>query len=298
MNEQFNLARTKIQHNIALAYDIFLSIPRTIFVKNLSAEERNEVNASGEYTIIDNLAIENIPGINISYVVYFTDKPSLYTIIINNNYLLAGDQGISLTANCCTAFSAKLKIMSKVVNKFQTKREELGETDPMLVSFDVTLAQRPYYRLIDLAPPTDYYACLAALAELPLPNFMAKLQAGDTFEKPEGYSASTRLWTYPYEPANNFITAEPFVESHNLIEGPESYIYTTKSHSVKSAWKHIIQTAPKAPLLCFRGDGGFIARQTVNELYRQQYLDSERPGMKKTSKPSNIFPFSLDTIHH
>ena len=260
------------EYEIATAYDAGFHVPKIQYLGDKTLTEIDEIELDKNWEVVDRkLAIEVMEGITCSFVAFYNGKDfSFNTVLINDNYLLGGCQGVRLPANAVTAFPGKSKkinnILVKLSEKFMDKEDFTG-----FVTLDVTFQEdKVYYHRIKFNILYDYLHAISALSNMSVDSLLKTMESGESIEKPEGYGCSLRLWEYPYGQHNKII-AEPYVEDHGLQEIEDCYVITSTGKTIKKAWKSLYRKA-KDIEMCYRLDGDYKARWTYNQLKQNHYV--------------------------
>ncbi len=260
------------EYEIATAYDVGLYVPKIQYLGDKTLAEINMIDLDKGWEVAEKkLAIEVLEGVQCSFVAFWSGEEFFYnTIIINDNYLMTGQQGICLPANAVTAFPGKSKkvdnILKKLAEKFMEKEAFKG-----FVTLDVTFKEdKLYYNRIKFSIIYDYLYSLSALSNIGVDTLLARMEAGDKVEKPDGFGCSLRLWEYPYGPAN-IVAGEKYVEEHHLEKADDCYVITSNGRTIKKAWKNLYNKSKDIDM-CFRLDGDYKARWTYNQLKQNKYV--------------------------
>ena len=262
---------TQMRHNLALAFDIGLEVPEFHLLRNKSEEEREQFTPA-EWRIIDDVAFKRIKGFDVTCLMFWTrEKFRFQTIVINDNKLLTGGQGMELDYNCVTVFAGKIELGTQL-NRL---KKELIEREPDFrgfITLDLTLTEHKiYYRHISFKVKEAYFYAIEALAGQSIGTILGALEADTPVEKPKGYGAALCLYEYPFNPVTNY-PVENIVTHIDMYDMP---IVTGRGDKIKEAWDNVYKTIPDDVTyynVCYRTDGDKLARDTAHFLFKHKKL--------------------------
>lgn len=266
-------AKTQVQYNIALSFDIMLPVPPVTFVKNMTQEEIDEIRHKNSHYIYKNLAIEKMDGLEVGQMAYYHKGFHLKTVVINDNYILSGRQGPYLPANCVTVFPGIIKMLAEPMKKLSEKIEEEEPDYEGFICLDIVLTKRrPYWKLIDFNPPKDYIFAMEALAGHRIETLTDMVHKG-TVERPRGYGGTTRIYAYPYDAEENFLLTERNNFGNLYRMNDDCINIVGKGPNIRGVWNDIYKQIPRTQEVCYRFDGDRQARYMFNELKRCRHLE-------------------------
>lgn len=265
------MVREQRQHEIALAYDMGLVVPDVKFIGN----EDIELDNSWYMAIPGKLIIKKIPGIDVSLSVWWDgEKFSFYTVVVSDPYMMNGGQGPALESNIITVFPGKIQCLKSPLSKLAAIIREREPYYKGFVILDVILNdQKAYYKRIHFGTTYDIIYAMGTLVDMNPDDLIAFIERDGNMKKPEGFSASLRLYAYPYEPDLNFhvVISGPEIKAHR---GPECFFLTEKGRTIRETWKKIYKHTYGLQEygVCYRTDGDNKARKVFNRLKREHYL--------------------------
>lgn len=261
----------RIHENISLAWDIGLNVPDLQLKKagEIIDLDTWEADPSGQ------VYFKKIQGPVMTYSQFWDkNKFRCYTCMVNDRALLNGGQGVALSSNCITAFAGPPVPIMQHLDKLA---EILSEKDYYgFVTIEVTLAGgKPWYKHIELGTGYDYLQAMSALNEIEdVDDLVRQVESGEEMEKPSGFGATMRLYSYPYNITENVALFHTLAEAGLEIKrGDEGPILASHGPTIKKTWARMYaQIPPKInELACWRCDGDVLARRTYNTLMREHY---------------------------
>ena len=273
----------QIQFNVALAYDIGLKVPSSIFLGNKTTAEVEEIIADSKWDITDPLlAMLKVGGWDVTFSAWWSgEELSFHTVIINDRFLLTGQQGIKLNANCVTVFSGKSPAIQSIQKKLCALLKEKAPEYRGFVNLSVRLDgdkdnQIVYYQRIKFSTLPDYIYPQSKLANMSMEEMIACMEGEVAKDKPEGFGASLRLYSYPYETYSNKAAIIPWIDQYDfeVQESDETYLRIGKGKNIKDAWRDVYSglSGLNESGVCYRTDGDVLARRTFNYLKKEHYL--------------------------
>lgn len=266
----------QIQHQVALAFDVGMTVPEILFLGSLDPERREQIiyDPTWEITSRDiGMAMKKMDGIPIMASAWWSgDHFDFHTLAIQDRALLNGGQGPTLNSNIMTIWSWRLELLKKIFKKLSQK---IMDKEPDYVGFiniELTLGDDlAYFRRIFFGATYDFLYCLSALHEKDL-NILFDSRSENT----RGFSSSVRLHAYPYglpENKNLVDSIRDRMALPELKEGDETYICVRQGDTIRESWDRIMSDL--GPLgkhgICYRLDGSHYTRKIFNEIKRRQY---------------------------
>lgn len=271
----------RIEHNIGLGWEMGLAMPELKVRKMLSVDDFESMDDSWVLDPSGEVFVQHVSGVDVSYSQFFNgDKFSCFTTMINDRAMLNGGQGIKLDSNCITAFADAPAFLKSCLAKMKVKLKEYMPDFMGFVIVDVTLKDgRPYYRAINFTTKLDYLNVQAELNGLEVEDMVAKIEAGVSLPKPEGFASSLKLYVYPYDVRTNLALRFPMSKMDiNFKLGDEGLNVVSTGNTIARAWKNLYHKIPEGveKYACFRLDGDVEARRSYNIMMRNHYHENPK----------------------
>ena len=251
--------------NIALAFEIGLKVPETLFFGSFDDDKKKEVFMSGEWDVVaPNLALAHKGDFELTCSAFWDgNKFSLWMLSFKDRYLLSGSQGGKLPENCLTIYPGKIIQLKKQFKLLSARDPEYRG----FINIDITPVNgKLYYKKIWFGAHWDFLHCLSELYEKPL-DALFKTERIDDIPV-EGFACSTRLYAIPYDAIENKIAVEGFKE------GEDCWIAVGRGKNIKETWHELYKsvTGINKLGLCYRIDGDVMARRTFAYLKKEKYI--------------------------
>jgi len=261
----------RIELNVALAYEMGMSVPDVIFLGHLDARKREEIIEDTGWQVIQSIAIKSVAGIPVTASAFWDGAQfSLYTLSIQDKHLLTGGQGPLLNANLVTLFPGRIALCDSY---FTSLGDVLKKREPAyrgFVNFEVQLEDdRVWYQRIIFGATYDFLYCLAELHGMNIDEMIQNPPAGGM-----GFASSLRVYSYPYDPVENKTNIELLMTDIVCAEGDESYIVCRRGENIKKTWQTIYDDLAKGHRdgICYRVDGGGAAKGIYHNLRWGRYV--------------------------
>lgn len=254
---------TSEYHNLITAFDIGIRVPEIKVIK--TPEDRKNMANSSEWELKKQVALKKIKGIPISEFVFYNGEMKYNTIAIMSNKLLSGDMGPGLEANIITLFPGSIKVLKKPLEKLRGIVKAREPSFKGFLGLSATLNDQIYYNKIWAGSTFDFAYAFAELYNVE-PEKLKDVLYDKEELKPYKYSASMRIWVYPYNKDANFN-----IDCYDGHTGDESWILTAHGESVKKTWLKLFDKA-KQYNCCYRDDGSVIARRIIKNLGKEGYI--------------------------
>ena len=237
-----NVISNDVRRNIALGFKIGLEMPEMVITDTRGVEN------DPDYDVRDRGMALKIPSdIEFDYSILWTGEEFKNPVLfINDRTLLAGGMGAELPANLVTAIPARIHFVKQQKALAETIREYdrhfRGWVTVRMNYHEDTL----YYNHISFELLPDYYHCLQSLYGYDNADYFLLDYRDGKLPEPQGMAVSLRLYTYPYDPAENIAAVIPWLERLDLKETEDSFIkvrYNPKVH-IKDAWEGLYKELP------------------------------------------------------
>lgn len=266
---------TQPQHNVALAFDIGLTVPEVRFLKALSESEREEVLASAKWTHHRSvgLIIQQLRGLDITQTFWWDGEKYRHNLLsIQDKNLLTGGQGVELESNLITLKYGYLDIANTQFSKLAKIIQSKDSSYRGFVSIDVLIKKGIcYYNRIRFGVSYDFLYAMGKLYDLKADTLVSNLESNAPISPIHAFAGSIRVYAYPYEPEANMWLLEP---SDSILKGDESYIITGYGKNIGKCWNNIYKTIGNLDneTICYRTDAHYRAAEVLGILKEKGHI--------------------------
>ena len=271
------LVNGNVQQNIVSGLQAGLLVEGIKYLPSLDRETQEQIIMDKDREFgFDGVISFPRGGVPISLCGYYDGKHVINrTTILNFPELLTGGQGEILTANMVTVFKNQTKLGEHHLKKLRDHCLRNTENFSGWMSIDCAWkGDRLHYRRIRIGVLHDIAFAMAHLYGVTVDWINGECIQLDPVEN---FSASLRLYGYPYDPELNESLVEGIetADTEHFTLGDGCYLVNGIGNKINKAWTSLYEKIPEhLPSfgVCFRTDGLIESQKRFNKLLEAKLI--------------------------